>query len=126
MAGISFTHSGSFDKTDAFLARMKSGKHFGVLHKYGAMGVAALAAATPADTGLTANSWSYSVVMRPGFYSIRWDNNHVESGVPIAIILQYGHGTKNGGYVSGREFINSAIHPIFEQIANEVWREVTV
>jgi hypothetical protein len=84
-----------------------------------------LAAATPEDSGLTAHSWSFDVVSRKGYYSIRWYNSHVVDGRPIAILLQYGHGTGTGGYVQGRDYIMPAIRPIFDQIEAEVWREVT-
>lgn len=122
---ISVTAKGSFGKTEAYLTRLKNADIFASLSKYGEMGVAALAAATPTDTGLTHSSWTYTIVQRKGYFSIRWHNTHVEGGKPIAVLLQYGHGTKNGGYVPGRDFINPAIRPIFEQIAAEAWKEVT-
>jgi hypothetical protein len=89
------------------------------------MGVAALSNATPVETGETANAWYYKIVRRKGYYSIRWYNSHIEDGMPIAVLLQYGHGTGTGGYVQGRDYINPAIRPIFDQMINDFWREVT-
>ena len=87
--------------------------------------MAALASATPVDTGLTANSWRYEIVNKKGVVEISFNNSNIQNGVPIAIILQYGHGTRNGGWVQGRDYINPAIQPIFDRIANDMWREVT-
>jgi hypothetical protein len=89
--------------------------------------VAALAAATPRDSGETANSWTYQIVQRPGYYSIVWSNTHTEDPghIPIAVLIQYGHGTRRGGYVQGRDYINPAMRPIFDQIAADMWKEVT-
>lgn len=122
---IKVTHKGSFKKTEAFLKRMQNREHLAALDKFGPIGVAALAAATPVESSRTANSWSYEIIRKKGYYSIVWLNTNVEDGVPIAIILQYGHGTKNGGYVPGRDYINPAIRPIFDQIAADMWRVVT-
>lgn len=122
---ITFTSSGDFRKTDRFLSKMSKGEIFKVLDKYGQQGVVALAAATPKDEGVTANSWHYEVVKRGGTYSIIWGNTHIEDGRPIAVLLQYGHGTRNGGWVEGRDYINPALRPIFDRILNDVWREVT-
>ena len=94
-------------------------ERFAVLNKYGSLGVNALSNATPVESGLTAASWSYSIQQRPGYYSIRWHNSHIEDGIPIAVFLQYGHGTGTGGYVQGRDYIMPAIRPIFDQIAAE-------
>jgi hypothetical protein len=116
---IKITQKGSFNKTEAWLRKMKEKDRLAILNRYGSLGVNALSNATPTETGLTAESWSYSVVQRPGYYSIRWHNSHVEDGIPIAIILQYGHGTRTGGYVQGRDFIMPAIRPIFDQIVAE-------
>lgn len=123
--GIEISVGGSWDRTTAFLQKMQSGDIFATLEKYGQMGVQALSAATPAESGETANSWSYEVVSRNGYYSIRWKNSHNEGGAPVAILLQYGHGTGTGGYVQGRDYINPAIAPIFDQIDAEVRRVVT-
>jgi hypothetical protein len=122
---ITITQKGSFDKTERYLRRLKESERIAVLSKYGSIGVNALANATPVDSGETANSWYYSIVQRRGYYSIRWHNRHVENGIPIAVLIQYGHGTGTGGYVQGRDYIMPAMRPIFDQIAAEAWREVT-
>jgi hypothetical protein len=122
---ITVTEKGSFNNTEKYLARLKSAQISAILSKYGSIGVNALSNATPVDSGLTAQSWSYSIVQRPGYYSIRWHNSHVENGLPIAVLIQYGHGTGTGGYVQGRDYIMPAIRPIFDQIAAEVGKEVT-
>lgn len=118
-------HSGNFDKTERFLKKMSKGDIFKSLDRYGQKGVSALAAATPRDSGKTASSWSYEVQMGSGSYSIIWSNNNTNKGVNIAVILQYGHGTRNGGFVQGRDYINPAMRPVFDQIAEEAWKEVT-
>lgn len=122
---ISFRHKGDFSKVTKYLERVKNVVHLGELDKYGREGVAALASATPIDTGLTANSWSYEVTHDKDSATISFKNSNIQNGVPIAIILQYGHGTKNGGWVVGRDYINPAIQPIFDKIAKDAWREVT-
>ena len=122
---ITFRHRGDFSKFDKFLERAKNSIRIGDLDKYGREGVAALASATPIDTGLTASSWSYEIVRKDGSVSIQFHNSNIQNGVPIAIILQYGHGTGTGGWVEGRDYINPAIRPIFDRLANEAWREVT-
>lgn len=122
---ISFRQKGDFSKLTRFLERAKNAVHLGILDKYGREGVAALASATPIDSGETANSWYYEIQNGNGTASINFYNSNVNKGVPIAIILQYGHGTGTGGWVQGRDYINPAIQPIFDRIANESWREVT-
>ena len=122
---IEITQKGSFDKTEKYLERLSKNKRTGILNKYGEMGVAALSNATPVESGETARSWSYTIVDEPGYSSIRWHNSHVRDGIPIAVLLQYGHGTRNGGFVQGRDYIMPAIRPLFDQITNEVWEEVT-
>lgn len=122
---ITITQKGSFNNTERYLNRLKKLQVSSILNKYGSLGVAALSNATPVESGLTAASWTYSIVQRPGYYSIRWHNSHIERGIPIAVILQYGHGTGTGGYVQGRDYIMPAVRPIFDQIVNEVWKEVT-
>lgn len=123
---ISIESKGSFQKTDAFLTRMQHSDIMKALAKYGQEGVWALKRATPQDTGLTASEWSYEVVQEhKKVYSIIWTNNNVHSGIPVVILLQYGHGTRTGGYIQGRDFINPAITPIFDRIANDVWKVVT-
>lgn len=122
---ISFRQKGDFSKLTRFLERAKETVHIGDLDKYGREGVAALASATPVDTGLTARSWRYEIQQKKGSVTISFSNTNIQNGVPIAIILQYGHATRNGGWVQGRDYINPAIQPIFDRIANEAWREVT-
>lgn len=122
---ITFRHKGDFSKLTNFLEKAKEIVHLGDLDKYGREGVAALASATPVDTGLTANSWNYKIINKKGSVEISFYNSNIQNGVPIAIILQYGHGTRNGGWVQGRDYINPAIRPIFDRIANDMWREVT-
>lgn len=122
---ITITQKGSFNNTERYLSRLNRLQVFSTLEKYGSIGVAALASATPVESGATAAAWSYSVVQRPGYYSIRWHNSNINQGAPIAVLLQYGHGTGTGGYVQGRDYINPAVRPIFERIANEAWKEVT-
>ena len=122
---ITFTQRGSFRNTERYLRRLKEAELFAVLNKYGEIGVSALSNATPLESGETAASWSYSIQQRPGYYSIRWHNSHTNDGAPIAVLLQYGHGTGTGGYVQGRDYINPAVRPIFETMANDAWREVT-
>lgn len=122
---IKITTKGSFKNTEKFLQRMKQKEHLRSLERFGPMGVAALQAATPIDSSETARSWTYSVVKEKGFYSIVWRNTHTDGGAPVAILLQHGHGTKTGGYVQGRDYINPAIRPVFDQIAADMWKVVT-
>lgn len=122
---IKFRQQGDFSKLTRFLERAKEAVHIGDLDKYGREGVAALASVTPVDTGLTANSWHYEIVQKKGSVSISFYNTNIQNGVPIAVILQYGHATRNGGWVQGRDYINPAIQPIFDKIANDAWGEVT-
>ena len=122
---ISFRQKGDFSKATRYLERAKQSVHLGTLDKYGREGVAALASATPKDTGKTADSWYYVIENKKGSVTISFLNSNIQNGVPIAIILQYGHGTGTGGWVQGRDYINPAIQPIFDKIVNEAWREVT-
>lgn len=122
---IEFTQKGNFNKTTNFFDRIITGRFLSNLQRYGQEGVEALASATPVDSGETANSWRYEVKLDKKSYTITWFNSHVEDKIPIAILIQYGHGTRNGGYVQGRDFINPAIQPIFDKIAEEAWKEVT-
>lgn len=122
---ISFRHQGDFSKLTSFLEKAKEAVKLGDLDRYGREGVSALASATPVDSGLTASSWFYKIEHKNGSVSISFHNSHINKGVPIAIILQYGHGTRNGGWVEGRDYINPAIQPIFDKIADDAWREVT-
>lgn len=122
---ISFRHKGDFSKLSKFLEKAKEAVRLGDLDKYGREGVAALSSATPVDSGLTAKSWYYKIERTNGSVKISYFNSNVQNGVPIAVILQYGHGTRNGGWVQGRDYINPAVRPIFDKIANDAWREVT-
>lgn len=122
---ITIKQKGDFKKLDRYLERLLNVIKRGELDKYGRMGVDALMAATPVDSGKTARSWYYEVKHTNGGASIVFRNSNVNDGVPVAIILQMGHGTGTGGYVAGRDYINPAIQPIFDQIANDAWKEVT-
>ena len=122
---ISFRQKGDFSKLTNYLERAKNAVRLGDLDKYGRQGVAALASATPVETGKTASSWYYEIIRSKGSVSISFFNSNIQNGVPIAVIIQYGHGTGTGGWVQGRDYINPAIQPIFDQIANDAWREVT-
>ena len=121
---ISVTQTGNFQKTDRFLHSL-IGLHFKrKMRHYAEKGVEALRDATPKDSGETADSWSYEIEEKPGRTAIYWRNSHVVNGTNIAVILQYGHGTRNGGFVQGIDYINPAIRPIFKQMADEAWKEV--
>ena len=122
---IRFRQRGDFSKLARYLERVKEAAHLGDLDRFGREGVAALASATPVDTGLTANSWYYEIHRTREKVSIVFCNSNNQNGIPIAVILQYGHGTANGGWVQGRDYINPSIQPIFDRIAEEAWREVT-
>lgn len=123
--GFEVTTTGDFKKTETFLTRLNGDSIFRSLDRFGQLGVNALASATPTRSGLTASSWYYQVIRRRGRYTIEWLNHNTVNGANVAILIQYGHGTGTGGYVRGRDFINPAIQPIFDQIANDVWNEVT-
>lgn len=122
---ISFQSSGSFRNTDKFLKKMSKRDIFRTLERFGREGVNALAAATPSQSGVTASSWSYQIKNEKSSFSITWTNSHIVGGTPLVILLQYGHGTGTGGYVRGRDFINPALKPIFDKIADEAWKAVT-
>lgn len=126
MAQGMFSSSGSTDKTAAFLKSMQSASFFDGLDAFGQQGVNALASATPVDSGLTAASWSYKIEIVGGRAGITWFNTNQNGSVNVAIILQYGHGTGTGGYVAGYDYINPAIQPIFDKIADNVWKKVTL
>lgn len=121
---IRFRQKGDFSKLTRFLERAKEAVKIGDLDKYGREGVAALSSMTPIDSGETAKSWYYKIENQNGRARILFCNSNINDGVPIAIILQYGHGTRNGGWVEGRDYINPAIQPIFDKIADNAWREV--
>lgn len=122
---ISFRQKGDFSKLTRYLERVKEAAKIGILDKYGKEGVAALASATPTETGKTASSWYYEIEHQNGSAKITFNNSNINKGIPIAIILQYGHGTGTGGWVQGRDYINPAIQPLFDRIAEEAWKEVT-
>lgn len=122
---ITLKQSGSFSKTDAFLKRLSSGRYLSNLDKYAKEGLDTLIAATPVDSGLTADSWYYQITESKDSIRIEYCNSNIQDGVPIAIILQYGHGTRNGGWVEGQDYINPAIKPVFEKIADKIWKEAT-
>lgn len=123
---VKFVHRGSFKKLDSFLYRNTKGIDRNILEKYGWIGVQALANNTPQDSGKTASSWGFEIQETKKGTRISWVNSNIVDGVPIAILLQYGHATKNGGFVQGTDYINPAMKNIFEQLANEVWREVSI
>ena len=124
MSLMTFKQQGDFKNLSSFLERMKKPLKKTTLDKYGKEGVQALMSATPVDTGLTASLWHYDINMSKDSSSISFYNDNIDNGVPIAIILNYGHGTRNGGYVKGRNYINPAIQPIFDKLAQEAWKEV--
>lgn len=121
---ISIKSKGSFNKTTKFLHNVLRIDYKLILAKYGKKGVKALSDATPVDSGVTAESWKYDIEETASGPSIIWSNENLNDGVNIAILLQYGHGTRNGGYVVGRDYINPAIQPIFDEMANAVWKEL--
>lgn len=123
---IEIRHRGNFDNIDGFFKLIKHRKIYNKLDHYGELGVKALSENTPIDTGKTAGSWKYKIRMNDKEISITWSNDNLtKDGIPIAILLQYGHATGNGGYVQGRDYINPAMKPIFDAIAENVWKEVT-
>ena len=122
---VKFEVSGGFTKTERFLNRMKLREYLNVLDEFGRDGVQALRNATPVDSGATAEAWDYEIKRTRNYTEIVWTNSNINDGVPIAVILQYGHGTGTGGYVQGRDYINPAIRPIFDKIAEKAWKVVT-
>jgi len=122
---IKFTAKGDFKKTSDFLKALKEKKQYQVLEKYAQKGVDALREATPKRTGLTSESWSYEIKQDSKSITISWLNTNFHEGVPIALVIQYGHGLKQGGYIKGRDYINPAMRPIFDELADMVWKEVT-
>lgn len=122
---VSFKTKGDFSKANRYLLTLKSTVKNVNLDTYGKRGVEALASATPKDTGLTASSWYYEIKRTSTSVTIEFKNSNIQNGVPIAIILQYGHGTRNGGWVEGRDYINPAILPVFDDIVEKAWKEVT-
>ena len=122
---IKIRQKGDFSKVTKYFEKLKATDRRRILEKYGKDGVAALASATPIESGRTAASWYYTIENKQGSSSISFHNSNIQNGVPIAIILQYGHGTRNGGWVEGRDYINPALQPVFDRIAEDAWREVT-
>lgn len=122
---ISFRQRGDFSKLTTFLEKAKRPFRMGELDKYGKEGVAALSSATPVDSGKTASSWYYEITNKNGSIKITFHNSNIQNGIPIAIILQYGHATRTGGWVQGRDYINPAIQPVFDRIVDSAWKEVT-
>ncbi len=122
---IGVRQKGNFNKTEKFLKKSFGRNYKSILEKYGQKGVESLSANTPVKTGLTASSWSYEIIQNQNSISVVWNNSNIQKGINIAIILQYGHGTKNGGYVSGRDYINPALRPFFDKMAEAAWKEVT-
>ena len=122
---VKFEVSGGFTKTERFLNRMKRREYLNVLDEFGRDGVQALRNATPVDSGATAEAWDYEIKRTRDCTEIVWINSNINDGVPIAVILQYGHGTGTGGYVQGRDYINPAIRPVFDKIAEKAWKVVT-
>lgn len=122
---IGFKNQGDFSKTEKFLKKSLGRDYRSVLEKYAKQGVLALSMATPVDTGLTASSWDYEIIQNEGRLSIFWKNSNIQNGINIAVILQYGHATRGGGYVEGRDYINPALQPIFDELAKAAWKEVT-
>jgi len=123
---ISFKHSGSFNKTDKFFKRVLFSDYLHIFNKYGVIGVNALSSVTPLDTGKTANSWGYKIQRSNKGISITWTNSNIVDGIPVVILLQYGHVGKNGGYIQGLDFINPIMKPIFNKIIDDIWKEVTL
>jgi len=121
---ISVKHKGDFSNIERFINVVLKRDYLNILAEYGKRGVEALRAATPVDTGLTRDSWSFEIVSGVNKTSIHWTNSNIQNGVLVAVILQYGHGTRNGGFVQGIDYINPAIQPIFKQMANEAWEKV--
>lgn len=121
---IGFKSKGDFGKTENFFKKIRNKVYLSKLDKYGKMGVERLSQYTPVDTGLTASSWKYEVTHNEQGMAVEWSNTNVNKYVNIALILQYGHGTRNGGYVEGRDYINPALKPIFDDLAKEAWEVV--
>lgn len=121
---ITFKQTGNFNKTIRFLEKNKILQYKQILDRYAREGLMALQAATPVESGETATSWNYKITQKGTTIKITWTNSHVVDGVPIAILLQYGHATRNGGYVQGKDYINPALKPVFDKIAEEAWKEV--
>lgn len=121
---ITVKSEGSFNNIESFLYKMKKDDINSLLNNFGRQGVDALKINTPVDTGLAASSWDYQIEYKNGLYSIVWTNSNIESGVPVVILIQYGHATGTGGWVEGKDFINPAIRPLFDKFAQQLWERV--
>lgn len=119
------THKGNFNNFERFCNRVLKRNYLNILADYCQRGVEALRDATPSDSGETAAAWGYEIESEKGITTIYFTNSHVNNGVNIAILLIYGHGTRNGGYVQGNDFVTPALEPIFQELADKMWREVT-
>lgn len=122
---ITFRHRGDLSKTSSFLKKARDKNFRPIIEKYAGQGIAALRSATPVDSGQTADSWGYELQVRPNGFSIFWTNSNIVEGLPVVILLQYGHGTRSGSFVEGRDFINPAIRPVFDAISENLWKEVS-
>ena len=123
---IRFKQSGNFRNSEKYLSGLRNKNYRAILERFAIKGVDALIASTPVDSGITAGSWTYEIEMARSGFKINWLNDHIVDGIPVAILVQYGHGTTGGTFVEGRDFINPAMRPIFEQLAEELWKEVTL
>lgn len=122
---MGISSKGNFGKTTSFLTKLHRGDIYSDLEQFGQMGVTLLSQATPSESGETANSWGYRIIRKPSRVRIEWYNTNVdEQGTPVAVLIQYGHATGTGGFVEGRDYINPVIRPLFDQIANDVWKKV--
>lgn len=125
MSDFTFIQKGDFSSVTSYFEKLKESLYLGILNKYGRQGVAALQAATPVDTGKTAASWYYTIEQGKGSATLSFCNSNINQGVPIAVILQYGHGTGWGGFVPGQDYINPALAPVFDEITHDIWKEAT-
>ena len=121
---IKLSSNGDWSKTTSFLRRAYKFDMGALLKKYAEQGLKALSAATPVDTGLAASSWGYRIDVKKGESTITWTNSDIEGGCSVVLLIQYGHGTRNGGYIQGRDFINPAMQPVFDNMVEEIWKEV--
>lgn len=122
---VKFRHHGNFQTTERFLNAVRRKDYRRTINEFANRGKLQLASATPIDSSLTANSWDYEVKIYQGGFKIIWTNSNLVDGIPVAILIQYGHGTRNGSFIQGRDYINPTMQPIFDQIAESLWKEVT-
>lgn len=120
---IKFSQRGDFSKTINFLSRTRK-NYRPILEKYAIQGVQILRSATPKDSGLTSDSWGYKIETNNRGATIVWTNSNIVDGIPVAILIQYGHGTRSGSFVEGTDYINPAMKPLFDKISEELWKEV--